>query len=255
MATHTVVPGDCFSSLAKANNFFDYLTLYNHGSNSALKAKRPNPNQLEEGDSVEIPDKKIKKAPCVSNKEHKFVVVRTKTKLRLVIMDAKDKALKLKKCSFEVGVRKQSTLPDGSGLVEIEIDPVATTGKLIATWAAPAAKAAPKAAKAAAPASPPPYPAPIAAVDFEDTTPKITHETTATWTLHVGRMEPLDTVRGCLRRLANLGYTAPDVKVEDAKTALVVKAYQRKNSLGTKGSESGVVSDVRADLETRHDKL
>ena len=68
-------------------------------------------------------------------------------------------------------------------------------------------------------------------------------------------MEPLDTVRGCLRRLANLGYTAPDVKVEDAKTALVVKAYQRKNSLGTKGSESGVVTDVRADLETRHDKL
>jgi hypothetical protein len=255
MAKHTVVPGDCFSSLAKANNFFDYLTLYNHGTNSALKAKRPNPNQLEEGDSVEIPDKKIKKVPCASNKEHKFVVVRTKTKLRLVLMDAKDKELKLTKCSLEVGTRKQKTLPDGSGLVEMEIDPVATAGTLTATWAAPAAKPAPKPAKAAAAASPPPYPAPIAAADFEDVQPKVTHETTATWTLHVGRMEPLATVRGCLRRLENLGYTAPDLKAEDAKTAIVVKSYQRKNSLGTKGSESGKVSDVRADLETRHDKL
>jgi hypothetical protein len=255
MAKHTVAPGDCFSSLAKANNFFDYLTLYNHASNAALKANRPNPNQLEEGDSVEIPDKKVKKVPCASNKEHKFVVVRTKTKLRLVVFDARDKALTLTKCDLEAGARKQKTLPNASGLVEMEIDPVSTAGKLTATWAAPKAKPAPKAAKAAAAASPPPYPAPIVAENFEDDNPKIAHETTASWTLHIGSMEPLATIRGCLRRLENLGYTAPDVKAEDAKTETVVKSYQRKNKLGTKGSESGKVADVRADLETRHDKL
>jgi hypothetical protein len=255
MAKHTVVPGDCFCSLAKTNNFFDYLTLYNHGDNAALKAKRPNANQLEEGDEVEIPDKKVKKVACASNKEHKFVVVRTKTKVRLVLMDAKDKVLRVKKCELAVGIRKQKTLPDAQGLVEIEVDPAAATGTLSLTWDPPAAKAAPKAPAAAAIASPPPYPPAIIESDFEDKTTKLKAETTAKWTLHVGSMEPLATVRGCMRRLTNLGYTATDVKVEDPKTASLVKGYQRKNSLGVKGSESGVIADVRADLETRHDTL
>lgn len=254
MAKHTVVPGECFSSLAQANKFNDYLTLYNHGDNAALKGKRPNPNQLEEGDSVEIPDKTIKKVPAASNKEHKFVLVRTKTKLRLALVDARGKAMKLAKCKLEVGGKKQSKLPDGQGLVEMEIDPLATAGTLAISWTPPKAKPPAKVA-AKAKASPPPYPPPIVAADFEDKTAKVAPEKEASWTLQVGFMEPSDVVRGSLRRLVNLGYTASDVKVEDAATAAVVKGYQRQNGLGTKGSESGKIADVRADLETRHDRL
>jgi hypothetical protein len=253
MARHTVAPGDCFSSLAKANNFFDYLTLYNHAKNADLKKNRPNPNQLAEGDAVEIPDKTLKKVPSATNKEHKFVVVRTKTKLRLVVVDASDKALKVKTCNLTVGSRKQKTLPNASGLLEMEIDPAETAGTLAVTWDPPAAKPPAKPPAAPKAASPPAYPAPILASEFEDKTEKLKAETRATWTLHVGSMEALGTVRGCLRRLANLGYGAPEVKAEDAKTAVVVKGYQRKNSLGTKGSESGKVADIRADLEKRHD--
>jgi cell division septation protein DedD len=256
MAKHTVVPGDCFSSLAKANGFADYLTLYNDGGNGALKGSRPNPNQLAEGDAVEIPAKKPKEFSVSTGKVHKFVVGKTKTMLRLVLLDAVDKALKVKTCLLDVGGKKQATLPGGNGLVEMEVDAVATGGTLAVTWDAPPP---PPAAPAPAPppaASPPPYPAPIVAADFEDKPdPTVTNEPAATWTLQVGYMEPAAVVRGCLRRLANLGYGASDVQVEDAQTAAVVKAYQRKNGLGTKGSESGAIADVRSDLEKRHDKL
>jgi N-acetylmuramoyl-L-alanine amidase len=255
VAKHNVVPGDCFCSLAKANNFFDYLTLYNHGSNAALKAKRPNPNQLVEGDSVEIPDKKIKKVLGATNKEHKFLVLRTKTKLRLVIVNAQDMPLKTKTCTLTVGARAQKTKPAASGLVEMEVDPVDTAGSLAITLAPPKRRPKPKAAKAATPTSPPPYPAPIVSKDFIDENEMLTIETSLTWTLRVGSMEPKDTIRGVLRRLFNLGYTAPDVTVEDAKTAAVVKSYQRKNALAAKDAESGKVADVQVNLETRHDKL
>lgn len=249
------MPGDCFCSLAKANNFFDYLTVYNHASNSALKAKRPNPNQLVQGDSVEIPDKEIKKVPGATNKEHKFVVVRTKTKLRLAIVDSQGTVVKAKACTLKVGSRSQKTLPASNGLVEMEIDPVETAGSLAVTWTPPKPPAAPKPAKAAALPSPPPYPAPIVSGDFTDATEDFKAETSATWNLHVGSMEPKDTVRGALRRLINLGYGAPDANAEDAKTAAVVKSYQHKNALAAKGSESGKVADVQANLEARHDNL
>ncbi|HEY4187462.1 MAG TPA: hypothetical protein VGP07_20465 [Polyangia bacterium] len=256
MAKHTAVPGDCVSSLAKANGFLDYLPVYNDGGNAALKGSRPNPNQLAEGDVVEIPDKKAKTLPAATGKSHKFVVNKTKTTLRLVLVDATDQPLTVKTCLLEVGGQNQATPPDGTGLVEMEIDPIATDGTLTVTWDAPPPPPAPSPPAPPPAASPPPYPAPIAVADFEDKPDDtVTVETEATWTLHLGFMEPSAVVRGGLRRLVNLGYRATDVQAEDADTAAVVKAYQRKNGLGTKGKESGAIADVRSDLEKRHDKL
>jgi N-acetylmuramoyl-L-alanine amidase len=254
MAKHSVSLGECFSSLAQANGFFDYLTLYNHGTNAALKSKRPNPNQLEEGDSVDIPAKQVKKLTLPADQEHKFVVVRTKTKVRIAIADATGKPLKVKSARLDVGARTQKKA-GGGGVIELEMDPTATGGSLTVTWDPPKATAPPKAA-APASTSPPSYPPPIVAAQFEDKTATLAGETSATWTLHVGALEPKESTRGCLRRLANLGYTVPvNSKAENAQTAVIVKAYQRKHGLMAKGSESGKIADVRADLETRHDVL
>ncbi len=254
MAQHTVVPGDCFCSLAEANGFFDYATLYNHGTNAALKGKRPNPNQLAEGDVVSIPDKQAKKVPVASNKEHKFVVVRTKTKLRLKIVDYDDRAIVAKTCELVVGKRKQKTLPSG-GIVEMEIDPTATSGTLSITWAPPPAPApAPAPAPSPAP-SPPPYPPKIVAADFDDKPEPVKPATAVKWTLHVGSMEPFDTIRGALRRLNNLGGLAPDALAEDDASKAAVKAHQRRHALTAKGSETGKVADVQADLRNRHDTI
>ncbi len=253
MAKITVAPGDCCSSLAAQNSFSSYLGIYNHAANAALKASRPNPNQLAEGDAVEIPPKAKKEVSAATGKLHNFVANTPKTFLRLVLLDAKGTPVKLKTSSLEVGAVKSAKLPDAKGQLEVDIDPTVKDGTLKVTWeppptSSPAGTAPPPAA------SPPPYPPVIVPAAFEDKNVEHKVPIEATWTLALGTMEPGKVVRGCLRRLANLGYGVPDVKVEDAGTAAAVKAYQRFYGLTAKGSESGKVADIAADIEKRHDQ-
>ena len=57
MATHTVIRGDCLSSIAKQYGFSDYKTIYDHPQNQAFKQKRPNPNLIMAGDEIFIPER------------------------------------------------------------------------------------------------------------------------------------------------------------------------------------------------------
>ena len=76
MSDKSVSPGDCFASIAKANGFFNYRTLYDHADNAALKAKRINPNQLVEDDVVRVPDKRQKWLPLQLDGTKKYVLDR-----------------------------------------------------------------------------------------------------------------------------------------------------------------------------------
>ena len=51
----TATQGDSITSLAHDNGHF-WPKVWDHGENSALKAKRKNPNQIMEGDDVFIPE-------------------------------------------------------------------------------------------------------------------------------------------------------------------------------------------------------
>ncbi len=55
---HTAQAGESVESIAFDNGFF-WETVWNYGANSALRAARE-PNILEEGDVVEVPDKRPK---------------------------------------------------------------------------------------------------------------------------------------------------------------------------------------------------
>jgi hypothetical protein len=48
--------GDCLNSIADETGFF-WETLWNHASNDSLKQQRRDPNVLEPGDVVHVPDK------------------------------------------------------------------------------------------------------------------------------------------------------------------------------------------------------
>jgi hypothetical protein len=250
MAAYTVAEGDCFDSIAKANGFFDYQTIYKNGNN---KTQWPNPNMLVIGGTVDIPAKTVKKVDLKLDKTVKAVVKRKKTRLRLVPVDSSFKALKIDACKATVSIEYPQK-PDGTGLLELsDIDPSIKDGMLLLNLKVPPKPAAP--APAAPAVDPKAYPIAVVANDFVDKNPKAEDHTKVEWVLKIGQLEPHTTVRGVLQRLINLGFGCPAQTSEDDKTSRAVKAYQLNIELKKGGQETGLVSDIRDDIKKRHDKL
>jgi hypothetical protein len=248
MPTHTVKPGDCLNSIAKEHGFFNYQTVYKHGGN---KKSWPNPNTLEEGKTVDVPDKKPKKAKLALDKDTPFVLDRRKTKLRIVLLDAELKPLKVVACKTQVGVTL-TVLPNGKGLVELaNIDPLLKGGTISAKLPVPP----PPAGTPAPPAAPDPkaYPIKIAEAQFLDKNPDPAAQANLEWTLRVGHLEAHTTIRGVTQRMHNLGFNTPIVKAENDQTKAAVNAYQVGLKLKKRGSETGKIDDVRKDVRQRHD--
>jgi hypothetical protein len=89
MATrpHTVEAGECLSRIARRHGFSDYLAIWNHDSNRALREARGNPNVLFPGDVVQIPDKRRKTVPAGTGQRHRFVVPTARKELRIALLD------------------------------------------------------------------------------------------------------------------------------------------------------------------------
>src|ERR1043165_2490441 len=84
---YTVKPGDHISSIAHDFKFFDWKTIWDDGANSGIKGLRKNPDVLNPGDEIEIPEKKRKEETCATTKYHVFEVKVTKLRLRMRFQD------------------------------------------------------------------------------------------------------------------------------------------------------------------------
>ena len=239
-------------SLADSLGMQDYHTLYDDGSNSALKGTRQNPNQLKVGDTVNVPAAKGKVYKKPADQSWTFVVKPKKPpKLRIVIVDGEGqpqsgKAWNLTAPSTQKGTTK------ADGLIEIsDLDPQAKNGSLDLTW---------QKTKAKKPAKPPKekeiktptYPRPIKASEFNDTQP--TAPTAADdvmqFTLKIGSMPPFSEDTGTLSRLHNLGFPCqPDSDATASKKS--VQAFQRVRL--KQKTPSGALADIRNDARDKHD--
>jgi len=85
--THVVQAGECLASIAKANNFRSWKTIYYAAENKGLRDKRPNPNVLYEGDEVVIPDFGGKSHDRPADEKHSFTVQTPRWVLRLCMQD------------------------------------------------------------------------------------------------------------------------------------------------------------------------
>ncbi|HEU0123752.1 MAG TPA: peptidoglycan-binding domain-containing protein [Bryobacteraceae bacterium] len=74
--------GDSIPSLAHDNGHF-WETLWNHGENAELKAKRKNPNILAPGDEVHIPPIRVQDFQGGTDMRHKFVRKGIPAKLKM----------------------------------------------------------------------------------------------------------------------------------------------------------------------------
>jgi len=249
MSDYTIGSGDCFARVAALNNYYNYRTLYDHPDNAAIKTKRPNPNQLAEGDVVKIPEKRQKTAALTLDGKNSFVVDRRKTKLRLVVTDSAKHPLVPTACDLRVGNSSNSNAPGGQGLIELEVDPTKRSGELKLRFAAlPAPGAIPADPP---PANPPANPPLIRESQYKEkpATAEI-EELTVTWDLNIGYLQPKSTVRGTLQRLNNLTIETPVRDTENEKTKLYVKGYQ---AFQRAAAPDGAVSSIRDGLEQFHD--
>ncbi len=90
MPDYTIVLGDCLSSIAKRFGFADYRTIYDHPSNAAFRAARPNPNVVFPGDVVFVPEKDRRVESRATGQRHVFSTRLRSTRLRVVLTDARD---------------------------------------------------------------------------------------------------------------------------------------------------------------------
>jgi hypothetical protein len=239
--------GDCFNRIAKANGFFNYRSVYDHLDNAA---NFPNPNQVEEGSTIKVPEKKMKAFDVNLDAEKHFKIIRKPTNLKIKICKADiTQALAIKKATLDLAGKKINI---GTPTLNNEnIDPLVTSATLTVKLEKPSAYAAPPPTDVGVADQ---YPPSIKAPDFDD--PKTEWPKkgeTIIWSLQIGSLEPHTVTRGVLQRLENLGFTCPVQKLEDATTQRVVKTYRRAVENRIPPADTGAVADISAHIKARHD--
>lgn len=129
MRTHTVVQGECFSSLAHRYGFL-METLWRHPGNAKLRETRQDPNVLYPGDVVTIPDRELREEPRPTDQRHKFVKEADRTKLRIRLMDgARPRSHVPYRLEVDGTVTNGTT--DGAGFLDHPIPSDARRGSLV----------------------------------------------------------------------------------------------------------------------------
>lgn len=129
MENYEVKQGDCLSSIAFEYGFFAE-TLWNHPKNAELKRQRRDMNVLMPGDTVFIPDKRLKDVERPTNELHKFRCKNAPEKLRIQLF-RENEPRSDEKYELIIDDRLKFTgSTDGQGRLEQSIPPNAQRGEL-----------------------------------------------------------------------------------------------------------------------------
>jgi len=124
---HTAQAGESVESIAFDNGFF-WETVWNHGGNSALRTARE-PNILEEGDVVEVPDKRPKTLSEPVDQRYRYRRKGVPSVLRVRLLD-QNKPRPNVSYTVRVGEKVISGKTDADGWVQCYLMPDVETGVL-----------------------------------------------------------------------------------------------------------------------------
>ncbi len=128
--THIVKQGEHATRIARRFGFLNFLTIWNHPRNAALKKLRKNPNVLFPGDSLFVPDKQFKKESRPTSKTHRFVIPVKRLMLRIVIQNYSRKPIAGTECDLQVEDKSEHLVTNGNGQIEQLILPTVEIAKL-----------------------------------------------------------------------------------------------------------------------------
>lgn len=118
---HTVKQGENFNLIAKQHNIADWRDIYRHADNAELRKKRPNPNILQPGDQVIIPDLVKPKVMIRSGTHHAFVLAGGNQKLQLRIVDHTNTPLGGLKTVLTVDGAQKTMTTDKAGQLQVAL--------------------------------------------------------------------------------------------------------------------------------------
>lgn len=127
---HTVIAGDHLSAIADQYGFKDYLTIWDHPDNAALKQQRADPHVLQPGDVVTVPDRLDKSENRATGSSHRFRVAARPLKLRIALKDFDNQPISGAACVLTVDGKVHELVSDGDGMIEVPISNSAKRGVL-----------------------------------------------------------------------------------------------------------------------------
>ena len=114
---HSVKQGEHLSQIARKYGFRNYLIIWDHANNAALKKLRQDPNILFPGDSLYIPDRTPKTVPGDTGMTHRFQVYIPKLELRIALLDYCEQPIQGAACNLDVEGEVTPLTTDGKGAV------------------------------------------------------------------------------------------------------------------------------------------
>jgi hypothetical protein len=129
MSGHTVSQGESLLSIASEHGF-EPDSLWNHPDNAELKGLRSDPETLQPGDVLELPDKKVKNVGAAAASKHSFRKKGTVSWLRLTILD-EDEPRANAAYVLEIDRVTHEGKLDGEGKLDVKIPADARIAKLV----------------------------------------------------------------------------------------------------------------------------
>jgi N-acetylmuramoyl-L-alanine amidase len=127
---HIVKQGDTIVSIAEQYSLSTWLRIYDHPENAGFRQKRPNPNLLYPGDEIFVPERVLPDFTRPTDHCHKFVLVRPKQWLQIVVQDHDAQPLANAAYELRIGAKRYRGKTGADGLLAEEIDPCASSGRL-----------------------------------------------------------------------------------------------------------------------------
>jgi hypothetical protein len=117
---HLVEPGDTLPSIAREHGFTTHKVLKAHPENAELMKLRPNPNVLNPGDEVFVPELEAKSLDAATGRKHVFEAAREELVLRVKVLDLNRE--QLHDTCFYQDEFQTTIMPEKAEAYEVSID-------------------------------------------------------------------------------------------------------------------------------------
>ncbi len=184
---HKVQQGEWVSKISAHYGITDWRRVWNHPNNSDLREKRKEPNVVNPGDALFIPERQLRQENCPTDQKHSFRLKIGKKKLKLVLVDPEDKPRTGITCTLEIDNRFWgNTETDDQGKIEVEIPEGVRSARLF-----------------------------------------VGEDRSEMYEVGIGHLDPIDEVTGYQQRLSNLGYYSAEADgIDGPLTKAAVRSFQ-----------------------------